>query len=167
MFGGGRTETPSLGVTDDSVIDEKTATYLRRQLAYVFDLPEKPETSAPPAEMEATHQWTGIMGFSRDELPWVGPVLGKEGVFMAAGFTGHGMPNTWLSGKAAASMVKTSLQSKNLSQIVEQARVASGLPRAYQISEERVKKAMSIDDVELREHEEAARANKVEDMQNP
>ena len=36
------------------------------------------------------HRWSGIMGFSQDSLPVVGPVPGRPRVLLAAGFTGHG-----------------------------------------------------------------------------
>lgn len=39
--------------------------------------------------------WTGPMGFSKDGLPWVGEVPGKQGQFIAAGFTGHGFGLAW------------------------------------------------------------------------
>ncbi|KNG44371.1 fad dependent oxidoreductase [Stemphylium lycopersici] len=51
--------------------------------------------------------WTGIMGYSNDGFPYVGPVCGKPGQYMCAGFSGHGMPQIFLSAKAVASMVLT------------------------------------------------------------
>lgn len=39
--------------------------------------------------------WTGTMGFSRDGLPWIGEVPGKQGQYIAAGFTGHGFGLAW------------------------------------------------------------------------
>ncbi|KAG5786921.1 hypothetical protein H9Q69_014008 [Fusarium xylarioides] len=36
--------------------------------------------------------WTGIMGYSSDRLPRVGPIPGRPGMFIMGGFTGHGMP---------------------------------------------------------------------------
>jgi len=39
--------------------------------------------------------WTGTMGFSRDGLPWVGEIPGRQGAFIAAGFTGHGFGLAW------------------------------------------------------------------------
>ncbi|KAJ5766948.1 uncharacterized protein N7511_004564 [Penicillium nucicola] len=53
--------------------------------------------------------WTGIMGYSSDSLPHVGHVPGKPGQFISAGFTGHGMPQAWLSGKGVASMISNRL----------------------------------------------------------
>ena len=37
-----------------------------------------------------THRWAGIFGLTQDLLPLVGPVPGHEGVWMAAGYSGHG-----------------------------------------------------------------------------
>ncbi|KAK5105867.1 hypothetical protein LTR62_001954 [Meristemomyces frigidus] len=51
--------------------------------------------------------WTGIMGYSNDGFPYVGPVCGKPGQYVCAGFTGHGMPQIFLSAKAIATMVTT------------------------------------------------------------
>ncbi|KAF3034410.1 hypothetical protein E8E12_005513 [Didymella heteroderae] len=49
--------------------------------------------------------WTGIMGYSNDGFPYVGPIRGRAGQYMCAGFTGHGMPQIFLSAKAVASMI--------------------------------------------------------------
>ncbi|MBJ7613436.1 MAG: hypothetical protein DLM67_16595 [Candidatus Nephthysia bennettiae] len=38
-----------------------------------------------------THRWAGIMGFTKDELPLVGPVTGRPGVHVCGGYSGHGM----------------------------------------------------------------------------
>jgi glycine/D-amino acid oxidase-like deaminating enzyme len=162
MFGGGRTHGKSIGVTDDSTFDEVTARYLRRELIDAFELPER---SDEKLEMEAVRQWTGIMGFSRDEVPWVGPVPGKEGVFVAAGYTGHGMPNTWLSGKAIASMVGASLGGSEKDAAVEAARQATGLPRAYQVSAQRIEKAMAGGSVEERDEAEMSRDQRIREAE--
>jgi glycine/D-amino acid oxidase-like deaminating enzyme len=50
-------------------------------------------------------EWTGIMGFSFDGLPFVGPMPGEEGVWVAAGFQGHGMVYCWMCAQALADMV--------------------------------------------------------------
>lgn len=49
--------------------------------------------------------WTGVMGFSRDGLPWVGEVPGRQGQFLAAGFTGHGFGLAWRCTEALAEEV--------------------------------------------------------------
>lgn len=164
MFGGGRTFGKSVGVTDDSTFDETTAAYLRRELVEAFELPEQNDETADggkKVEMQAVAQWTGVMGFSRDEVPWVGPVPGREGVFVAAGYTGHGMPNTWLSGKAVAEMVGGSLAGGDLEAVVEAAQEKTGLPKAYQVSVERIEKAMKGESVEVKDHAELSRNQRI------
>ncbi|KAK7968613.1 hypothetical protein PG988_007686 [Apiospora saccharicola] len=48
--------------------------------------------------------WTGIMGYSWDGFPYVGEVPDKraKGSYICAGFTGHGMPQIFLSAKHMA-----------------------------------------------------------------
>jgi len=37
-----------------------------------------------------THRWSGIFGTSPDDLPLVGPVPEREGVWVSGGYSGHG-----------------------------------------------------------------------------
>jgi gamma-glutamylputrescine oxidase len=37
-----------------------------------------------------THRWAGIFGTTADRLPLVGPVRSRDGVWVAAGYSGHG-----------------------------------------------------------------------------
>jgi glycine/D-amino acid oxidase-like deaminating enzyme len=43
------------------------------------------------ASAPVTHRWAGIMGFTADELPLVGPLPGHPNVWISAGYTGHGL----------------------------------------------------------------------------
>jgi glycine/D-amino acid oxidase-like deaminating enzyme len=54
--------------------------------------------------VQITHRWSGIMGFSRDGLPLVGPAPGASGALVACGFTGHGFGFAALAGKAIAAL---------------------------------------------------------------
>lgn len=36
------------------------------------------------------HAWNGIVGLTSDEVPFLGPIEGKPGQFVCAGFNGHG-----------------------------------------------------------------------------
>ncbi len=47
-------------------------------------------------------RWAGIMGFSQDALPYIGPVPDQAGLFVAGGFTGHGMPFGLRAGQTLA-----------------------------------------------------------------
>jgi glycine/D-amino acid oxidase-like deaminating enzyme len=42
------------------------------------------------ARPRVTHRWAGIWGTTPDELPLAGPVPGREGVWVAGGYSGHG-----------------------------------------------------------------------------
>jgi glycine/D-amino acid oxidase-like deaminating enzyme len=109
MFGGGRMVAArrGVGVSDDSTCDGKAAKYLRTMVLRVMDL-ELPGDEVAKAQasvsegweyvevlkdekrLDVEAEWTGIMGFSRDECPWVGGVPGQEGLWVCAGYTGHG-----------------------------------------------------------------------------
>ncbi|KAI7875557.1 FAD dependent oxidoreductase [Lichtheimia hyalospora FSU 10163] len=84
---------------DDSTMNLTVSQGLRKFMREIVHVPS------------VDKEWVGVMGFSRDRLPIVGnlkPVLGdKEGChqYISAGFTGHGMPRTFLCGRALAQML--------------------------------------------------------------
>ena len=151
MFGGGRQAGgETVNVWDDSVIDEQTAKYLRRDLVPALGLPETPTT-----ELQPTHEWTGIMAFSRDDLPWVGPVPGHARLYICAGYTGNGIPNAWLCGRALAAMIRTTLGCEMSGD--EDATGAArevGLPSRYMITRRRIDRAMQKESVAVRDTQE-------------
>jgi len=55
--------------------------------------------------LKIEHEWIGIMGFSRDRNPLIGPLKSRPGEFIAAGYTGHGMPVAFLAGRNIAEMI--------------------------------------------------------------
>jgi len=50
-------------------------------------------------------RWAGIFGLTQDLLPLVGPVPGREGTWVAAGYSGHGNVLGFLCGKLVASAI--------------------------------------------------------------
>ncbi|MBI3858551.1 MAG: FAD-binding oxidoreductase [Planctomycetes bacterium] len=52
-----------------------------------------------------THRWAGIMGFSCDELPNIGPVPGSVNTYAAAGYHGHGLGYSIIAAKAVGEMM--------------------------------------------------------------
>lgn len=50
-------------------------------------------------------QWSGIMGFSRDGYPYIGPLPGRERLIVAAGYTGHGGPYFAVAGRCVAQFI--------------------------------------------------------------
>ncbi|TLD15245.1 hypothetical protein PspLS_10676 [Pyricularia sp. CBS 133598] len=73
--------------------------------------------------------WTGIMGYSSDFMPHVGQVPDKDGQFIIAGFSGHGMPEILLASRGVAEMVCRSVSFE-----------ATGLPRLVKTTAERINK---------------------------
>ncbi|CVK92212.1 related to oxidoreductase [Fusarium mangiferae] len=70
--------------------------------------------------------WSGIMGYSTDSLPHVGEVPGRDGVFVIAGFHGHGMPVIFLAAEGIAAMTQGLAYEK------------TGLPSLFKTSRERL-----------------------------
>ena len=56
-------------------------------------------------EAPVSHRWAGIMGFSRDGLPIVGPVPGQPAAVVGAGFTGHGFGFAFSAGVGLADLI--------------------------------------------------------------
>ena len=52
-----------------------------------------------------TYRWAGIFGLTQDLLPLVGPVPGHEGVWVAAGYSGHGNVLGLLCGELVAAAI--------------------------------------------------------------
>ncbi|PSR82413.1 FAD dependent oxidoreductase [Coniella lustricola] len=71
--------------------------------------------------------WTGIMGYSADSCPFIGPLPSRPNQYVVAGFTGHGMPQIFLSAKGIAQMAVTGASFHE-----------TGIPRIYQVTEERL-----------------------------
>ncbi|KAJ3742366.1 FAD dependent oxidoreductase [Lentinula detonsa] len=51
------------------------------------------------------YDWTGIMGFTRDNIPFVGNVEGKPGAYVIAGHCGHGMARIASCAKGLAMLI--------------------------------------------------------------
>ncbi|KAF4785948.1 FAD dependent oxidoreductase [Colletotrichum scovillei] len=165
ILGGGRANGTlrGVGISDDDEVDPVVASYLRRAGAKNLDLAstanntdgtskaQDEEDSATSTnskkELEASHEWTGIMAFSRDGRPWVGKVPagtvlgGGEGLWVCAGYTGHGMPQAALCGQAVAGMMMGGGGgSSRESDVDEEER----LPAEFLVSEERAEKARAL-----------------------
>jgi glycine/D-amino acid oxidase-like deaminating enzyme len=54
---------------------------------------------------EVTHRWAGIFGLTQDLVPLVGPVPGREGTWVAAGYSGHGNVLGFLCGELVAGAI--------------------------------------------------------------
>ncbi|KAJ9657407.1 hypothetical protein H2201_008203 [Coniosporium apollinis] len=146
MFGGGggAGTLERVGVSDDSVIDEDSARYLRQSLPKMLELGGE----GGEGELKADYQWTGIMGFSRDNMPWVGKVPEGKGVWLC-----HGMPNGTLCGKAIVDMMLAESEGTNLSTLQEQMVHNGDIPRGYLITDKRIRDARRLPTVAVAEKE--------------
>ncbi len=79
VLGGFRDFSIMSELTDEEVttpvIQEALDAFLRELVGY-----------DPPV----SHRWAGIFGLTQDMLPLVGPVPGRDGIWVAAGYSGHG-----------------------------------------------------------------------------
>jgi glycine/D-amino acid oxidase-like deaminating enzyme len=53
-------------------------------------------------EARVSHRWAGIFALTQDMLPLVGPVPGRDGTWIAAGYSGHGNVMGFGSGRLVA-----------------------------------------------------------------
>ncbi|CAM1500801.1 Fc.00g099630.m01.CDS01 [Cosmosporella sp. VM-42] len=98
ILGGERLSVPdeaSVGVSNDNAIDHTVSQRLRHAMHSGVTL--KPDGTPEPETLDATYEWTGIMGYSRDGYPYIGQVPeslggGAGGLWISAGYSGHGMP---------------------------------------------------------------------------
>ncbi|KAH8660303.1 FAD dependent oxidoreductase [Xylariales sp. PMI_506] len=125
IVGGGRPDfyhdLPSWygNVNDDSLIESATK-YFDNYMQRVFHGWE--DSGAYTAKL-----WTGIMGYSTDGMPFIGHVPGRKNQFMLAGFTGHGMPQVFLSAKGIAAMLLDGAGFRD-----------TGVPRIYEVTQARL-----------------------------
>jgi glycine/D-amino acid oxidase-like deaminating enzyme len=54
---------------------------------------------------QVTHRWAGIFGLTQDLLPLVGRVPGHDGVWVAAGYSGHGNVLGFMCGELVAAAI--------------------------------------------------------------
>jgi len=151
MFGGGRSVAmyDCVGESDDDIIDPGEADYLRRTLLRSMVLGGQTEGLK---ELKASHQWTGIKGYSRDNMPWVGKVpsqggkdIFEKGLWLCGGYTGHGMPNATLCGKAVVEMVLDEEKEKlGYEKICEKLVKDKDLPQIYLITPQRLEAAHQL-----------------------
>jgi len=101
-----------IGISRDDEIDPEMSRACERFL-HSRKIGNKGRNENLKSEGLMDHQWTGVLGWSCDNLPWVGPIPGAPNQWICAGFSGHGLPVAFLCGKAIAS----ALANKNLSKI--------------------------------------------------
>jgi gamma-glutamylputrescine oxidase len=79
VLGGRRDKSPDLEFTNEEVVTDPIQDELT---GFAAELLGEPPT--------VSHRWGGIFGVTEDDLPLAGPVPGRDGVWVAAGYSGHG-----------------------------------------------------------------------------
>jgi gamma-glutamylputrescine oxidase len=95
LVAGGRRD---VAIEDENTAEEGTTAPVQAAVeALVRDL-----VGSAPA---ITHRWSGIFGASPDKLPLVGPIPGREAVWVARGYSGHGNVLGLASGELVAKAI--------------------------------------------------------------
>jgi len=56
-------------------------------------------------DTKVTHRWVGVVGYTDDQLPFVGEVPGRPGLYVAGGYSGHGNVPGYLAGEEIADAI--------------------------------------------------------------
>lgn len=157
MLGGGiipgtKSGLAEVGVRTDDTLNARIKAHLSGALRALF---QEDAWGAVPEPMMKS-MWTGIMGFSADDFPWVGrlPQLATHrrqssvgdqtnDEWIAAGFTGEGMVHAWLCGKAVAQMMQRGSRGEQQSRKQD---TESWFPESFLVSDERIKRARRVCD---------------------
>lgn len=112
FFFGGESAPWSYSISaDDSFMERYAVEHLRRDLPRYFGKAKSGPGPGSDSDWQLVSAWSGIMGFSFDELPLVGKLprsltnRGGDGEWIAAAFNGYGMANCLLSGEALVKMM--------------------------------------------------------------
>ena len=130
MIGGGSTMAADeglneFGTTDDTATEPVITNYLRDSTGIYFG--SYWGNDHPDGRIRRA--WTGIMGYSADGFPLIGPVPDERGLYIAASFQGLGMVLCYSSAKALVDMMING----------DQTRTDQTFPEAFRLTRERLK----------------------------
>lgn len=101
------------------------------------------ETGELALPAEEGGNWTGVEATTSDAFPFVGPVPGREGHFVAAGFNGHGMPRILLSTAHITPLVLSYLHTKAVTPAL--VKDFPSLPAPFVVTGERIARLQGVD----------------------
>ena len=130
VIGGGMPETEQqslyeFGTVDDSIKADTIVSYLHNCTEAYFSA----NWGRDHIDGRVRQVWTGIMGYSSDGFPLVGPVPREQGLFVVASFQGHGMVLCLLAAQATTKMILGDNEQE----------LDQWFPKAFRMSEERMK----------------------------
>ncbi|KIJ54418.1 hypothetical protein M422DRAFT_105725, partial [Sphaerobolus stellatus SS14] len=92
-----------LGQSDDSVVLSAISDHLKGALkSYLDGWGIEPEED----DERVVSEWSGIMGFTPESVPYVGGFKDKPGVFICAGHSGHGMARIMTCARGIAKLLQ-------------------------------------------------------------
>lgn len=136
VIGGGLTKTPDQGSSEFYTTDDTYQSIPTTIASYLNDCTASFYGTSWGSDYDTGRirkLWSGIMGYSADDHPFVGPYPGEEGLWLDASFQGHGMVLCWLCAKAFTSMLLGE----------DDAKLDSWFPKSFRITPERLKKRFS------------------------
>jgi gamma-glutamylputrescine oxidase len=95
LLGGFRDVSILDELTDVEILTEPIQTSLESYLGVLIGEPPR-----------VSHRWAGIFGLTQDMLPLVGRVPGRENVWVAAGYSGHGNVLGFACGELVAQAIR-------------------------------------------------------------
>ncbi|CAF1153507.1 unnamed protein product [Rotaria sordida] len=101
-FGGCRWRSPNTEHNNQN--DSEINDLIREEHKNFFSL-WHPDIATQNCTFEIEQEWTGIMAFTIDDLPLIGPLPGDNKQFLLCGYNGDGVPNAFLCAKAVARMI--------------------------------------------------------------
>jgi glycine/D-amino acid oxidase-like deaminating enzyme len=160
IFGGERFSAPGgeEGIYHDDVVHPAISAALCKGIHDALHFPSDQGQETP---LQLTSEWTGIMGYSRDGGPWVGPVPSSlweveglstatnggstdedwsTGLFVSAGYTGHGMPVAAQCGIKVAEMMLGRIGRH----AEQQGHGHAPLPKEWLVSQARIDKVKNL-----------------------
>jgi glycine/D-amino acid oxidase-like deaminating enzyme len=94
------------GVSDDATLDTaKQASTQPMSTEGIIQPVSDDSAEVGTSCIAVENEWIGIMGFTPDRNPLVGPLAHRPGQYILAGYTGHGMPVAFLAGRNIAEMI--------------------------------------------------------------
>lgn len=87
-----------------------------------------------------TRVWSGIMGYSKDLLPLVGPIPNQENLYISAGFSGHGQSRIFSCARHLATMLLDRQTSSSTASTNKAEWDERTLPRSFAVTEQRLER---------------------------
>lgn len=137
VIGGGLTRTTDQGSSEFYTTDDSQASIPTSIHNYLRDCTSEFHGSAWGKDSPlgtVRKLWSGIMGYSADDHPFIGQYPGKEGLWLDASFQGHGMVLCWLCAKAVCQMILGT---------EKQDKLDDWFPRSFKVTQDRLNKTFS------------------------